>query len=209
MKKSAWIFMVAATVIVGISVTAFTIPPNRFQPMGGGDPGAGTVPVMGMQNSAALKDLMQLVMVSRLTDDADFIKQVGITNDQKSKIAAIASTYSSAQKPDSDKLAALDTNLAELLKTDTPDITKLDATVDEISAIQASGNKQLLHMALEIRGALTHDQIQKIKDYDANMQKDRGRRSGNRGHGGGWGGHGPGGGNMGGPGGFPGGGSNF
>jgi Spy/CpxP family protein refolding chaperone len=196
MKKRPWLFVIAAVALAGISITALALPSSRYRPTTGGDPDSetGSGRVMGMQNMSALRDVMQLIMIGQLVNDADFRQQVDITDDQMHKISAISTADSDELKPDTDKITALGNDFSELMKADTPDVVKLDAKLDEISATQAMVNKQMLHTALDIKGVLTADQDQKIKDYIAKKQQERVKqRNSNRGQGGAWSGGGGGG----------------
>ena len=129
-------------------------------------------------------------------DDPDFQDDLKLTDDQITKLGAIADKYRGAGKNTPGSMRPLRQDLNNLIEADNPDLKSIDAKIDEITAGMGEAQRNNAHMMVEMRGILTQAQREKLQYAQQKfMQRNEneGRRPGGRGGNRDWGGRGRGG----------------
>ena len=131
----------------------------------------------------------------QIINNPQFKQQLGLTDDQIKKIQGIVDKYHGTNADSLNKMQTLRQELNQMVETDNPDLSQVDAKIDEISKNMAVMQKSDIHMLIEVRGVLTSDQKTKLKQLQQSTQPgggnqgNRAGRRGNRGQGGGSGNH--------------------
>jgi Spy/CpxP family protein refolding chaperone len=110
----------------------------------------------------------------RALRDPDVRKQVGITDDQYAKIRQQESDFRKTEIRDRADLQVKRIDLKDLLSVDNPDRTAIDSKLQEISASQLALEKSAVDYRLDMRGAITPAQRDKLRQ----LMKDRRQRGG-------------------------------
>src|SRR5437763_13001411 len=114
----------------------------------------------------------------RWWDDPDFVKKLGLSEDQQKKMDDIFNTN---RLKLIDRFAAVkkeEAILEPLVATDTPDENKVLAQIDRVAQARADLEKANARMLLGIRSQLTHQQWVKLKAERPPMHGMRGQREG-------------------------------
>ena len=145
MKRTQLLITLAAVGLLSTSI-AFA---QGGPPQGGGR-GSMHHPGNGMQGFRARR--------------AEVMKELDLTDAQKTKIADIRDRQmrKGIQQQADLRIASLD--LGKLMRADKPDQRAIDSQIDKMATMRASLQKARIGAMLEMRSVLTDDQRQKLKD---------------------------------------------
>jgi Spy/CpxP family protein refolding chaperone len=115
--------------------------------------------------------------LSRLLSDPAIRQQVGVTTEQVAKIRQQESDFRKAEIRNRADLEVKRIDLRDLLAADQPDRAAIDSKLQEISAAQLTLEKSRIDFRLNMKGALTPEQRQKLRDaLNARRQRAEGPR---------------------------------
>ena len=100
----------------------------------------------------------------RLVNDPAMREKLGITSEQAAKIRQETLEFQKMQIRHRADLAVKRLELRDLLTAANPDRAAIDRKLDEISAAQLAQRKAAVGYRLDMRGALTSEQIQKLRN---------------------------------------------
>lgn len=149
------------TVLLG--VMCLGQQPSPGGPDGPPQPGPGRPGRHGMGGPGGPGGPLRLGPPGRWWDDPEFIKKLGLSDDQQKKMDEI---FNSARLKLIDQFAAVQKEEAimePLVAADPPDENKLLAQIDRVAQARAELEKANARMLLGIRNQLTHEQWLKLK----------------------------------------------
>jgi Spy/CpxP family protein refolding chaperone len=165
-------------------------PPDGFGPRGpvvfmrtmgpGGDEEERSVTVRGGFDRGDRMDVRGFGMeerefgLMRALRDPDIRKQVGITDEQFAKIHGQESDFRKTEIRDRADLQVKRIDLQDLISADKPDRAAIDSKLGEISASQLALEKAAVDYRLDMRGAITPAQRDKLRE----LMRDRRQRGG-------------------------------
>jgi Spy/CpxP family protein refolding chaperone len=119
-------------------------------------------------------------MLARLAENPSARERLGITAEQADKIRSETDAFRKSQIRGRAELQVRGLELRELMRADNSDRAAIDKKLDEINAARLTQTKAEVHYRLDMRGMLTPEQRQKLRD----MMEQRGRRGAGGGPGG-------------------------
>jgi Spy/CpxP family protein refolding chaperone len=146
-----------------LGVMCFGQQPLPGGPDGPPEQGPGRPGRRGMGGPGGPGGALRLGPPGRWWDDPEFIKKLGLSDDQQKKMDEI---FNSARLKLIDLFAAVQKEEAimePLVAADPPDESKLLAQIDRVAQARAELEKANARMLLGIRSQLTHEQWLKLK----------------------------------------------
>ena len=146
-----------------LGVMCFGQQPSPGGPDGPPEQGRGRPGRRGMGGPGGPGGALRLWPPGRWWDDPEFIKKLGLSDDQQKKMDEI---FNSARLKLIDQFAAVQKEEAimePLVAADPPDENKLLAQIDRVAQARAELEKANARMLLGIRSQLTHEQWLKLK----------------------------------------------
>ena len=146
-----------------LGVTCFGQQPSPGGPDGPPQPGPGHSGRRGMGGPGGPGGGLRLGPPGRWWDDPEFIKKLGLSDDQQKKMNDI---FNTSRLKLIDQFAAVQKEEAimePLVAADPPDEGKLLAQIDRVAQARAELEKANARMLLGIRRQLTHEQFLKLK----------------------------------------------
>ncbi len=146
-----------------LGVMCFGQQPSPGGPDGPPEQGLGRPGRRGMGGPGGPGGALRLGPAGRWWDDPEFIKKLGLSDDQQKKMDEI---FNSARLKLIDQFAAVQKEEAimePLVAADPPDENKLLAQIDRVAQARAELEKANAGMLLGIRSQLTHEQWLKLK----------------------------------------------
>jgi Spy/CpxP family protein refolding chaperone len=154
---------VTSFLILLLGVTCFGQQPSPGGPDGPPQPGPGHSGRRGMGGPGGPGGGLRLGPPGRWWDDPEFIKKLGLSDDQQKKMDDI---FNTSRLKLIDQFAAVQKEEAimePLVAADPPDEGKLLAQIDRVAQARAELEKANARMLLGIRRQLTHEQFLKLK----------------------------------------------
>lgn len=102
--------------------------------------------------------------LSRLLNDPEIQKKVGISAEQVAKIRQQASAFRKAEIRQRADLEVKQVDLRDLLAVEKPDRAAIDSTLQQISAARLALEKARIDFRLNMKDALTPEQRQKLHE---------------------------------------------
>jgi len=99
---------------------------------------------------------------------AKALAQAGVTADQRTQIKLILRKYQPTVGPMIQQIVTQRRTLRDTIRAENIDETAIRAQAAKVASLEADLAVQRAHVAHDIRGVLTPDQIQKLKDMQAN-----------------------------------------
>ncbi len=146
-----------------LGVTCFGQQPSPGGPDGPPQQGPGHPGPRGMGGPGGPGGPLRIGPPGRWWDDPDFVKKLGLSEDQQKKMDDI---FNSNRLKLIDQFAAVQKEEAimePLVSADPPDENKLLAQIDRVAQARAELEKANARMLLGIRRQLTHEQWLKLK----------------------------------------------